>query len=469
MDLSQAIADPVFSHLSQCAQALGVRAYVIGGYVRDMLLDRPSVDIDIVVEGRGIDLAQAYSQRFGAREVVVYENFGTAMVRAGDFTLEFVGARKESYRRGSRKPIVETGTLADDQLRRDFTINALSISLAPENWGELIDPFGGVRDLRQGLIRTPTDPQVTFSDDPLRMMRAVRFAAQLGFQIEPGTYKAIRPGRERIGIVSQERITGELNKLILAPQPSIGFKLLFQTGLLALIFPELDQMQGVDYVHGRGHKDNFYHTLQVLDNISATHDNLWLRWVALLHDIAKPLTKRYEPGVGWTFHGHEDKGARMVPGIFRRLKLPLNEPMKYVQKLVRLHQRPIALVNEPVSDSAIRRIVVEAGDDLDDLLAFCRADITSRNERKVQRFLDNYSRLEARIHEVETRDNLRNWQPPITGDMIMQAFDLRPCRTVGEIKADIREAILDGIIPNEEEAARRYMYEIAPKYLPSQE
>ena len=469
MDVSQAIADPVFSQLSQCAQALGVRAYVIGGYVRDFFLDRPCKDIDIVVEGRGIDLAQAFSAAIGSREVVMYENFGTAMVRAGDCVLEFVGARKESYRRGSRKPIVETGSLEDDQLRRDFTINALSISLQPTDWGQLHDPFDGLRDLRQGLIRTPTDPAVTFSDDPLRMMRAVRFAAQLGFQIEPGTYKAIRPERERLSIVSQERITEELNKLILAPEPSIGFKLLFQTGLLALILPELDQMQGVDYVNGRGHKDNFYHTLQVLDNISAKSDNLWLRWVALLHDIAKPLTKRYEPGQGWTFHGHEDKGARMVPGIFRRLKLPLNEPMKYVQKLVRLHQRPIALVTEPVSDSAIRRIVVEAGEDLNDLLDFCRADITSRNERKVQRFLENYERLEARIHEVEERDNLRNWQPPVTGDMIMKAFDLRPSRIVGDIKTDIREAILDGIIPNDQEAALRYMYEIAPKYLPARE
>lgn len=446
-----------------------MRAFVIGGYVRDYLLERACKDIDIVVEGRGIELAEAFSRRYQATEVVVYENFGTAMVRVGEFTLEFVGARKESYRRGSRKPIVETGSLEDDQLRRDFTINALSISLQPQDWGQLHDPFGGLRDLHKGLIRTPTDPELTFSDDPLRMMRAVRFAAQLGFQIEPDTYKAIRPMRERIHIVSQERITEELNKLILSPKPSVGFGLLFQTGLLALIFPELDRMQGVDYVHGRGHKDNFYHTLQVLDNVAAKSDNLWLRWVAILHDIAKPLTKRYEPGLGWTFHGHEDKGARMVPKIFRRMKLPMNEPMKYVQKLVRLHQRPIALVTEPVSDSAIRRIVVEAGEDLDDLLDFCRSDITSRNERKVRRFLENYAQLEARIREVEERDNLRNWQPPVTGDMIMEAFDLRPSRTVGDIKTDIREAILDGLIPNDRDAALRYMYEIAPKYLPSRE
>ncbi|RMG66737.1 MAG: HD domain-containing protein [Bacteroidetes bacterium] len=469
MDLSSAIAGPVFSQLSQCAQDLGMRAFVIGGYVRDYLLERACKDIDIVVEGRGIELAEAFSRRYQATEVVVYENFGTAMVRVGEFTLEFVGARKESYRRGSRKPIVETGSLEDDQLRRDFTINALSISLQPQDWGQLHDPFGGLRDLHKGLIRTPTDPELTFSDDPLRMMRAVRFAAQLGFQIEPDTYKAIRPMRERIHIVSQERITEELNKLILSPKPSVGFGLLFQTGLLALIFPELDRMQGVDYVHGRGHKDNFYHTLQVLDNVAAKSDNLWLRWVAILHDIAKPLTKRYEPGLGWTFHGHEDKGARMVPKIFRRMKLPMNEPMKYVQKLVRLHQRPIALVTEPVSDSAIRRIVVEAGEDLDDLLDFCRSDITSRNERKVRRFLENYAQLEARIREVEERDNLRNWQPPVTGDMIMEAFDLRPSRTVGDIKTDIREAILDGLIPNDRDAALRYMYEIAPKYLPSRE
>lgn len=465
MNLRTALSSDIFPLLSLCTKELGLKAYVIGGYVRDHLLNRPSKDIDIVVEGKGIALAQQLADKLDTK-AVVYENFGTAMVPFGEFDIEFVGARKESYRRNSRKPIVEEGSLTDDQIRRDFTINALSISLQEEDYGEVHDPFGGLDDLKNKILRTPTDPNVTFSDDPLRMMRAIRFATQLkDFRIDEATYKAISANKDRIKIVSQERINEELTKIIMAPLPSVGFKLLMNTGLLRLIFPELANMKGVEFVNGRGHKDNFYHTLQVLDNISLVSNKLWLRWVAILHDIAKPMTKRYHPKTGWTFHGHEDKGARLVPKLFRRMKMPMNEQMKYVQKLVKLHQRPIALVTEEVSDSAIRRIVVDAGEDLNDLLNFCRADITSKNERKVVRFLQNYEALEQRIREVEERDNLRNWQPPVTGDMIMEAFDLSPSRTVGQIKTAIREAILDGIIPNDELAAIQYMHEIAPKYL----
>jgi poly(A) polymerase len=467
MTLNEAVQGEIFNTLSECSEELGLPAYLIGGYVRDHLLHRPCKDIDVVVEGKGIDLARRFGKKVKAKEVIVYENFGTAMVRFEDYEVEFVGARKESYRRNSRKPIVEKGTLADDQLRRDFTINALSVSLNQADFGLLHDPFEGIKDLEEGIIRTPTDPDITFSDDPLRMMRAIRFASQLNFYIEENTYEAIRRNRERIRIISKERIKDELNKIVLSPWPSLGFRLLFHTGLLELIFPELHNMHGVEVKNGQGHKDNFYHTLKVLDNVAEKSDDLWLRWVAILHDIAKPLTKRFHPKAGWTFHGHEDKGARMVPKIFRRMKLPLNEQMKYVQKLVRLHQRPIALVNEEVSDSAIRRLVFEAGDDLQDLLDFCRADITSRNEAKVQRFLNNYERLEKRILEVEERDNLRNWQPPVDGETIMQTFGLKPSREVGQIKTAIREAILDGIIPNEPEAALAYMHEVARKILPS--
>lgn len=465
MKILDAIKEPLFEILAEQSDKLGLPAYVIGGYVRDYFLKRPSKDVDIVVEGRGIALAKAFATATNSKDVVVYENFGTAMVRYKDLEVEFVGARKESYRRESRKPIVESGSLHDDQLRRDFCINAMSISLNKENYGELIDPFDGIGDLDAKLIRTPTDPKITFSDDPLRMMRAIRFATQLGFSIEPRTYDAIGTTKSRIDIISKERIKDELNKIILAKTPSFGFDLLFKSGLLALIFPELAAMHGVEYVKGRGHKDNFYHTLKVLDNISEKSDNLWLRWVAILHDIGKPASKRYSPQSGWTFHGHEDRGARMVPKIFRKMKLPLNENMQYVRLLVALHQRPIALVNEEVSDSAIRRIVVDAGDHLNDLLDFCRADITSRNERKVKRFLKNYSELEKRIHEVEERDNLRNWQPPVGGDLIMKTFDIRPGKQVGQIKREIREAILEGIIPNDERSAIEYMKEIAPKYL----
>ncbi|MCB0839787.1 MAG: HD domain-containing protein [Bacteroidetes bacterium] len=465
MNLKEAIKAEIFSTLQICSEEIGVKAYVIGGFVRDYLLKRHSKDIDVVVVGRGIDLAKKLAQKPDSKDLVVYENFGTAMVRHKDFEIEFVGARKESYRRDSRKPIVEEGTLQDDQLRRDFTINALSISLNKENYGEVIDPFDGVADLQNKIIRTPLEPGITFSDDPLRMMRAIRFATQLDFTIEPETLKAIQKHKNRIKIVSQERITTELNKIILAPIPSIGFRLMESTGLLQIIFPELEAMKGVDVVNGQGHKDNFYHTIKVLDNVAEHSDNLWLRWVAILHDIAKPQTKRFDPQNGWTFHGHEDRGARMVPKIFRQLKLPMNENMKYVQNLVKLHQRPIALVNEEVSDSAIRRIVFEAGEDLNDLLDFCRSDITSKNLAKVKRFKNNYAQLEARIREVEERDNLRNWQPPVTGDMIMEAFGLKPGRIIGQIKTEIREAILDGLIPNDPERAIAYMHEIAPKYL----
>ncbi|MEM6346403.1 MAG: HD domain-containing protein [Bacteroidota bacterium] len=468
MNLKSALKGEVFEKLQLAASQLNVKAYLIGGFVRDYLLNRPCKDIDVVVVGPGIALAQAFGEAVNAKEVIIYENFGTALVRFKDYDVEFVGARKESYQRNSRKPFVEEGTLEDDQLRRDFTINALSISLNQEDLGEVNDPFEGLLDLEEGIIRTPTDPNVTFSDDPLRMLRAIRFATQLGFYIEEETYEAIARNRKRIEIISKERVKDELNKIILAaPQkaPSLGFEILFKTGLLDIIFPELAAMHGIEVRNGRGHKDNFYHTLQVLDNVAEISDNLWLRWVAILHDIAKPVCKRYSPQTGWTFHGHEDKGARMVSKIFKRMKLPLNQDMKYVEKLVRLHQRPIALVNEEVSDSAIRRIVVEAGEDLDDLLDFCRCDITSRNPKKVQRFLRNYKELEDRIREVEERDNLRNWQPPIDGEMIMKEFDLKPSRTVGQIKNAIREAILEGEIPNDPEAAHAYMHQIAPEFL----
>lgn len=464
-NIREALSHKVFSLLRQSSEDLGVKSFIVGGYVRDFLLGRPCKDIDIVVAGRGIDLARHFAAKAKTRDVVVYENFGTAMVRYEDLEVEFVGARKESYMRNSRKPIVEEGSLYDDQLRRDFTINALSVSLNQEDFGEIIDPFGGIQDLEKKIIRTPRTPGITFSDDPLRMMRAIRFSSQLGFEIEAETFAAIYENRKRISIISKERITDELNKIILSKVPSRGFLLLDESGLLELIFPELYAMKGVDYVEGKGHKDNFLHTIKVLDNVSEISDNLWLRWVAILHDIAKPLTKRYEPGIGWTFHGHEDRGARMVPKIFQQMKLPLNDSMKYVQKLVKLHQRPIALVSEEVSDSAIRRIVVDAEEDLNDLLDFCRSDITSKNQSKVDRFLRNYAALEKRIHEVEERDNLRNWQPPVTGDMIMEAFGIPPGKTIGMIKNDIREAILEGIIPNEREAALAYMHEIAPKYL----
>lgn len=459
MKLPEALKHPVFEILRDLSTEMNLKIYVIGGYVRDHLLGRDSKDIDIVVEGKGTDLAEAFAKRVGSKDYALYENFRTAMVRMEDMEVEFVGARKESYRRESRKPIVEEGNLNDDQIRRDFTINALSISLNADNYGELIDPFDGIGDLKSGIIRTPTDPDITFSDDPLRMMRGIRFATQLDFFIEEKTYEAIARNKDRIKILSQERIADELNKIILAPIPSKGFKMLFSTGILKLIFPEFVKLHGVDYIDGKGHKDNFFHTLQVLDNLCQTTDDLWLRWSAVLHDIAKPPTKRFHPRVGWTFHGHEEIGARMVPKIFKNLRLPLNEKMKYVQKLVRLHLRPIALVDEKVTDAAIRRLIVDAGDDLESLMKLCRADITTRDSRKMNRYLKNFDYVEERIKEVEDRDQLRNWQPPVSGEMIMEHFKIRPSRSVGLIKNAIREAILEGDIPNNKEAAIAFMIE----------
>jgi putative nucleotidyltransferase with HDIG domain len=460
--------NPVFDLVTRAAGALGVRAYVVGGFVRDLLLKRPSKDVDCVCVGSGIELAERVAtlvtQAGGEATLAVYKNFGTAQVKLGDpardgWELEFVGARKESYRSDSRKPVVEDGTLEDDQNRRDFTMNALAISLNRDDFGTLLDPFDGVGDLRRKLIRTPLAPDVTFSDDPLRMMRAVRFASQLGFDIEPDTFDGLLRMADRIDIVSQERIVDELNKIIASPQPSYGFKLLDAAGLLDRIFPEFVLLKGAEQIDGKGHKDNFYHTLQVLDNVARRSDDLWLRWAAVLHDIAKPATKRFEKGRGWTFHGHEELGARMVPHLFRKLKLPLNEKMRFVRKLVRLHLRPIALAKESITDSALRRLLVEAGDDLDALMTLCRADITSKDGARVRRYLTNFDRVEQLLHEVEERDKLRQFQPVVTGELIMETFGLPPSREVGLIKEAVREAILEGTVPNTLEAALPLMVE----------
>lgn len=454
------ISQDFFKVIASVCEENNVQGYVIGGYVRDILLQRSCKDIDIVIIGNGIDIANKSARKLGENiHVSVFKNFGTAMLLYDDWNIEFVGARKESYNQDSRKPQVEQGTLEDDQKRRDFTINALAIALNGPERGKLIDPFNGIKDLDSGIIRTPLEPSITYSDDPLRMMRAIRFASQLGFKIEKSSLDAIHDNRERIKIVSKERIADELNKIILSPVPSTGFKLLFDTQLLHIIFPQMANLYGVEFIKGKGHKDNFYHTLQVLDNISNKTDNLWLRWAAILHDIAKPATKRFEEGIGWTFHGHEDKGSRMVPIIFAQLKLPLNEKMKYVQKLVLLHLRPIVLAQSIVTDSAVRRLLFEAGEDIDDLMTLCQADITSKNEAKVKKYLNNFELVKQKLIEVEEKDQVRNWQPPVTGEMIMTTFNLKPGPEIGILKNAIREAILDGVIRNDLEEAHKFMLE----------
>ncbi len=446
---------PLLHAVGEAAAELGIPAYLIGGYVRDLLLGRPSKDADVMCVGDGIALAHSVAQRLPNRPTVAYfKAFGTAQIRLADgFEIEFVGARKESYRGESRKPNVEPGTLEDDQRRRDFTVNALAVSLEKENFGALIDPFGGVKDLDAGILRTPLPPDQTFSDDPLRALRAARFATQLGFRIEEKTFAAMGRTAERLDIVSVERITGELEKIIRAPKPSVGFDILFRAGLLQRFFPQLSALAGTEMLEGKGHKDNFYHTLQVLDNVAARSDNYWLRWAAILHDIGKPATKRFEPGHGWTFHGHDAVGERMVPKIFRALKLPLGEPMKYVAKLVALHLRPISLSKADITDSAMRRLLFDAGADLEDLMMLCESDITSKNQNKVRRYLENFALVKERLRAVEEADAMRAWQPPVSGEEIMALYGLQPSREVGALKTAVREAILDGVIPNTREAA----------------
>ena len=441
------LKNKIFSVISEEAANSGVRAFVIGGFVRDCFLERNSKDIDIVVEGSGIELAERVAKRLRVK-VAVFKNFGTAMLKSGDIEVEFVGARKESYRSDSRKPIVEDGTIEDDQLRRDFTINALAFSLQKEDFGKLSDPFNGVKDLQAGLIRTPLEPDTTYSDDPLRMIRAIRFATQLSFTIVPESIESIKRNRDRLKILSTERISDELNKILLSPKPSVGFYLLEETGLLELILPQLVKLKGAEYVDGKGHKENFSHTLQVLDNLAAMSSNLWLRWSALLHDIAKPATKNFEPGIGWTFHGHDFIGGKMVPKIFQQLKMPLNEKMRYVQKMVQLHLRPIALVQEVVTDSAVRRLLFDAGDDIEDLMMLCEADITSKNDKIVKKHKKNFALVRDKLIEVEAKDAVRNFQNPVSGELIMERYDILPGREIGIMKEYIKNAILDGVIGN---------------------
>lgn len=486
-ELKQHFEDSIFKRISETADQLGVECYVVGGYVRDIFLQRPSKDIDVVVVGSGIGVAEELAKRLGrGAHLAVFKNFGTAQLKYRGTEVEFVGARRESYSHDSRKPVVEDGTLEDDQNRRDFTINAMAVCLNAARYGELVDPFNGMDDLRERTVRTPLDPDITFSDDPLRMMRCVRFATQLGFYIEDETFEALERNRERIGIISRERIADELNKILLSPVPSRGLIDLDRCGLLELIFPELTVLQGVETRNGRAHKDNFYHTLEVLDNVAratqewkdapkgeedaqpvpmldVTERRLWLRWAALLHDIGKPTTKRWEPKIGWTFHNHNFIGEKMIPGIFRKMKLPMNEKMKYVQKLVGLHMRPIVIADEEVTDSAVRRLLFEAGDDIDDLMTLCEADITSKNSVRKQRFLDNFQLVRQKLKDLEERDRIRNFQPPVSGEEIMQTFGLSPCRQVGALKSAIKDAILDGVIPNEYQAARDYMLQRAAK------
>jgi poly(A) polymerase len=456
------IEQDILKKIAESSNKIGVSCYLIGGFVRDKILGRPTKDMDIVCTGDGIALAHEVARHFNPTpEVHFFKNFGTAQIKIPGLEIEFVGARKESYDFNSRKPTVETGSLEDDQNRRDFTINAMAISLNKADYGALVDPFNGLHHISEKILQTPLEPGITFSDDPLRMMRGIRFATQLDFTIEENTLLAISTHADRIKIVSGERVAEELNKILMTQKPSVGFDLLYKTGLLKIIFPQMVDLSGAEYIDGMGHKDNFYHTLQVVDNIALHTNDLWLRWAAVLHDIAKPVTKKFEEGHGWTFHGHEAVGGRMVPKIFTRLKLPQNEKMKFVRKLVELHLRPISLTKENITDSAIRRLLFDAGEDFDALMILCAADITSKNKQKVKRFLENFEMVRKRCAEVEEKDHLRNWQPPVSGELIMETFNLQPCKKVGDIKNAIREAILDGVIPNEYDAAYRFMIEKA--------